>query len=120
MEQKTFSGNIRISDEAIAAIVAIAAKSVDGVIDMDSGTVGGIAEILGIKYLNKGVKVDLKGDTVSVDVNIIIAFGRDIIETSAEAQEKIRESIEQMSGLIVDKINLTVTGVRPASEKKKT
>jgi len=119
MEQKTFSGNIRISDEAIAAIVAIAAKSVDGVIDMDSGTVGGIAEILGIKYLNKGVKVDLKGDTVSVDVNIVIAFSRDIIETSAEAQEIIRESIEQMSGLIVDKINLTVTGVRPASEKKK-
>ena len=119
MEQKTFSGNIRISDEAIAAIVAIAAKSVDGVIDMDSGTVGGIAEILGIKYLNKGVKVDLKGDTVSVDVNIVIAFGRDIIETSAEAQEKKRESIEQMSGLIVDKINLTVTGVRPAFEKKK-
>ena len=50
---------------------------------------------------------------------MIIAFGRDIIETSAEAQEKIREAIEQMSGLIVDKINLTVTGVRPASEKKK-
>jgi uncharacterized alkaline shock family protein YloU len=119
MEEKMYSGNIKISDEAVANIAAIAAKNVEGVIDLDPGTVGNLAEALGVRHITRGVKVEINGEMVSVDLNIIIAFGREIIETAAEVQEKVLEAIEQMTGLIVEKINVNVNSIRPASDKKR-
>ncbi|MEI7640507.1 MAG: Asp23/Gls24 family envelope stress response protein [bacterium] len=108
---QTDAGNIKLSEEAIANISAIAAKSVDGVVDIDSGTVGTLAEALGIK-LTRGIKVDMTNTTVSIDINLVLSFGCDITETGCAVQEKIREAVENMTGLIVGKINININSVR--------
>ena len=84
MEEKNETGNIKISDDAIATIASIAAKSVSGVLDLDGGAVGGIADVLGVKNSTKGIKVEMQQDSVSVDLNIIVAFGKDISDIAAE------------------------------------
>ncbi len=110
--EKNETGNIQISDNAIANIAAIAAKSVDGVMDLDGGAVSGIADMLGVKNESKGIKVDLKGENVSLDVNLIVAFGKDIGTVASLVQEKVKEAIENMTGLNVEKINVNINSIK--------
>ena len=105
------AGNIKLSDEAIANIAAIAAKSVDGVADIDSGTVGTLAEALGVK-LTRGIKIDMGNGAVAIDINLVLSFGCDITETGCEVQEKIREAVENMTGLMVNRVNININSVR--------
>jgi uncharacterized alkaline shock family protein YloU len=112
VEQKGESGNIKISDEAIASIASIASMEVDGVVDLDGGSAASFAEAIGIKDPAKGIKVDLLNENVSVDINIIVDFGREVSDVAAEVQDKVRESIESMTGLNVNKVNVNINGVR--------
>jgi uncharacterized alkaline shock family protein YloU len=112
VEQKGESGNIKISDDAIASIAAIASREVDGVAALDGGSSAAFAEALGIKDSTKGIKVDLLNETVSLDINIIVNFGREVSDVAVEVQDKVRESIESMTGLNVNKINVNINGVR--------
>ncbi|MCE5301351.1 MAG: Asp23/Gls24 family envelope stress response protein [Spirochaetia bacterium] len=112
VEHNNDSGNVKISDEAIATIASIAAKEVDGVFCLDSGTVGGLAEAFGVKDLSKGVRVEFSGENVSVNINLMVCFGRDIADVASEVQDKVRESIESMTGLLVDKVHVNINGVR--------
>jgi len=111
------SGDIKISDDAIAMIASIAAKKVDGVAGLDAGPVGGIAEALGMQNMTKGIKVSMEKDTVSLDVNLVLMFGKDISDVAVEVQEKVKEAVENMTGLMVDKINININSVRYQKEK---
>jgi uncharacterized alkaline shock family protein YloU len=111
-DEKNDIGNIKISDEAIASIASIAAKQVDGVIDMDGGPVGTLAETLGVKNELKGIKIDMGKESVSVEINLIVAFGSDVSEIATAVQEKIKEAIENMTGLSVEKINVNINRVK--------
>lgn len=115
-DEKTEQGNIKISDEAIASIVAIAAKQVSGVIDMDGGPVSTLAESLGVKNATKGIKVDINNENVSVEINIIVAFGIDISDIASQVQDKVKEAIEKMTGLNVEKVNVNINGVKILKE----
>ena len=106
------SGNIKISDDAIASIAAIASREVEGVVDLDGGSTAAFAEAIGIKDAAKGIKVDLINDTVSMDINIIVNFGREVSDVAAEVQDKVREAVESMTGLNVNKVNVNINGVR--------
>jgi uncharacterized alkaline shock family protein YloU len=112
VREKNDSGNIQISDNAIANIAAIAAKSIDGVIDLDGGTVSGIADMLGVKNESKGIKVDLKDENVSLDMNIIVSYGSDIGNVASQVQEKVKEAIENMTGLNVEKVNININSIK--------
>ena len=109
---KTDSGNVKISDEAISTIAAIAAKSVDCVAGLDGGTMANFSEMIGVKDETKGVKVTMGADSVSIDINLIVSFGCDIADVAASVQEAVREHIEKMTGLNVDRVNVNVNSVK--------
>ena len=118
VEQKSDAGNIKISDDAIAAIACIAAKDVDGVEELDGGTASALAEALGVRDSIKGVKVEMENETVSLDIDLIVSFGREVSDIASEVQDKVRESIESMTGLTVDKVHININGVRKKSNLK--
>ena len=53
MAEHRDAGNIKISDEAIASIAAIASKEIDGVVDLDGGSAAAFAEAIGIVNSNQ-------------------------------------------------------------------
>jgi uncharacterized alkaline shock family protein YloU len=112
VEQNNSSGNVKISDDAIAAIAAIASKEVDGVIDLDGGRASALAEALGVKNAAKGVKVYVVNDVVSLDINLIVCFGKEISDIASGVQDRVRESIETMTGLTVEKVHVNINSVR--------
>lgn len=111
-EIKENGGSIKISDEVISIISGIATSEIDGVYSMGGGIASGLAEFLGgKKNISKGIKVDLKDDSVSVEIHVVINYGVSIPDVAFKIQEKVKDALESMTGLSVEKVNVHIDGV---------
>ena len=105
------SDNMMITDEAIAVMAGVAASEVRGVARMSGGFAGGIAEVFGRRNLSKGVKVVTKNDTTTVDLYVVVKYGYRIPDLAYEIQENVKDTIESLSGISVDAVNIHIQGV---------
>ena len=112
-------GTIKISDEVVAIIAGIAAMEVPGVTSMSGGIAGGIAEALGRKNLSKGVKVEVGEREAAIDLYIIVEYGYRIPEVAWTIQEKVKNAVEDMTGLRVVEVNIHIQGVNIEREHRK-
>ncbi len=103
------NGNIKISDEVISTIAAVAVAEIEGANTLN-GALSGIAEIFGKKNYTKGIKVN-SGEQLTIDVNIIVDYGAKIHEVAWNVQNNVKKSVELMSGLQIEKVNVHVVGV---------
>jgi len=104
-------GDVIIADEVIAIIAGIAATEVEGVHSMDGGWSGALVSRMGIKDLARGVKVEISGEEVAVDLRLNICYGYAIPEVSKAVQERVVSSINSMTGLTVREVNVKISGV---------
>ena len=106
----------KISSDVIAVIAGVAVSEVKGVYGMSGGFAGGISEVLkGKKNLAKGIKVDATDEKAKIDVNIIVEYGARIPDVAFEIQNKVKKSVESMTGLKVEEVNVHVQGVNTES-----
>lgn len=113
------TGNVKISDEVVATITNIAVSEIAGVCGLGGTFTGDIAQMLGKKSFTKGIKVDIKDNNVTLDLNVIIEYGVKIPEVAWEIQEAVKKAIESMTGLDVEKVNIHVVGINvPKTEDK--
>ena len=110
-------GEVQIANEVVAIIAGIAATEVDGVAAMAGDVQKELVSKLGMKNLSKGVKVTVLEGVVTVDLNLNIEYGKNILETSKKVQEKVKSSIENMTGLTVADVNIRVAGVDMPEEE---
>ena len=108
-------GEVKIADEVVTVIAGLAATEVDGVASMG----GNITNELGVKNLSKGVKVTVLEGVVTVDLTLNIEFGKNILEVSKKVQDKVKSSIENMTGLEVADVNIRIAGVDMENGKGK-
>lgn len=111
-------GNVKISVEVISTVAGIATAEISGVAGMSGSVVGGIAEILGgKKNKGKGVKVEVNENKAVIDLYIIVDYGVRIPEIAWEVQENVKNSVESMTGMTVEKVNIHVEGVSFEKER---
>ena len=105
-------GEVKIADEVVAIIAALAATEVEGVASMAGNITNELISRLGMKNLSKGVRIEVdEEDKVQVYVTINIAYGYAIPEVSRNVQEKIKSAIENMTGLEVSGVNVRIADV---------
>lgn len=105
-------GNIKISVDVVSTIAGVATMEINGVAGMYGSFAGGIAEMLGArKNSSKGVKVDMDETTAAIDLYIVVDYGVRIPELAWEIQENVKNSVETMTGLDVQKVNIHIEGV---------
>lgn len=115
--RKTFNiksdqpGEVKIVDEVVAIIAGLATTEVEGVSSMAGNITNEIVSRLGMKSLSKGIQVEVSDNEVMVDVAINIAYGYSIPDVSTKVQEKVKTTIESMTGLEVAKINVRIASV---------
>ena len=115
--RKTFNiksdqpGEVKIADEVVAIIAGLATTEVEGVSSMAGNITNEIVSRLGMKSLSKGIQVEVSDNEVMVDVAINIAYGYSIPDVSTKVQEKVKTTIESMTGLEVAKINVRIASV---------
>ena len=68
--------NLNISEDVIGIIAGLAASEVEGIAGMTLGFVDGINQILGgNKKYSKGVKIELEGKKVTIDLYLKVNYG---------------------------------------------
>ena len=110
-------GEIKIADEVVAIIAALAATEVEGVASMAGNITNELIGKLGMKNLSKGVKVDVPEGIVTVSLALNLKYNYSIVEVSARVQEKVKNAIENMTGLEVADVNIKVAGVEMESQE---
>lgn len=116
--ENTEQSSVKISDDVVAIIAGVAATEVEGVAGMSGGITGGITDMLGMKNLSKGVKVEILDSEVTIDLNIIVEFGTKISALGKNVQENVKNTIETMTGLRVVAVNVNIQGVSIPKESK--
>lgn len=105
-------GNIKISVDVVGKIAGIAASEIDGVSDMHTSFVGGVAQIFGgKKNSSQGVKVEITEDMANIDLYLVVEYGVKIPELAWNVQERVKENVENMTGLTVTAVNIHIEGI---------
>lgn len=104
--------NLNISEDVIGIIAGLAASEVEGIAGMTLGFVDGINQILGSnKKYSKGVKIELEGRKVTIDLHVNVKYGVRIPDIAWAAQNAVKTSVENMTGLDVVAVNINVQGI---------
>ena len=111
-------GTVKISNDVVAIIAGVAATEVKGVAGMSGGITGGITEMLGMKNLSKGVKVEVGDEEAAIDLYIVVEYGSKIGEIGIEVQKNVKDTIETMTGLNVIQVNVNIQGVNLLKEEE--
>ena len=104
-------GTVQIADEVVAIIAGLAATEVEGVASIAGNITNELIGKLGMKKLQRGVKVEVAEGVVSVDLDINIKYGYSIPKARAVVQEKVKSAIENMTGLEVADVNVNIADV---------
>lgn len=105
-------GNISIADSVVASIAGIAAIEVKGVSKLTGNISMDLVSKLGKKNLANGVKVEINGKDVVVDLSLELEYGNSIRKVSEEVQAKVKQAVENMTGLNVLLVNVAVSGIK--------
>lgn len=104
-------GTVKIADDVVAVIAGLAATEVKGVKAMAGNISNELMSKMGVKKLSKGVKVEVLDKRVKADLNLIVEYGYNIPAISQKVQEKVKSTIENMTGLEVTDVNIRIAGV---------
>ncbi len=103
-------GSLRVSKEVIAGVAAQAVKETRGVLCLAKG-----------RYVAKGwlgrlpiippISVKVNQDTATIDVQVIVTQGTKIPTVSRSVQESVKGAVQNMTGVAVSKVNVTIAGI---------
>ena len=104
-------GSINISEEVISGMVRSAVTEVEGVAGLSNTAGAEIAELIGLKTVTKGVKVQFSEDKIVVDTIITISYGSNVVAVARNVQEKVMNAIQSTTGIENAEVNVHVTGI---------
>ena len=104
-------GSINISEDVIAGMVRNAVLEVEGMAGLANTAGAEISELLGIRSLSKGVKVQFADGKVIVDTIITVSYGSSVVKVAREVQEKVLAAVQATTGLDQVEVNVHVTGI---------
>jgi uncharacterized alkaline shock family protein YloU len=109
-------GEVHIADEVITIIAGLAATEVEGVASMAGNITNELVSRLGMKGLQKGVKVEIRDHVVKVDLELNLKYDQNILETSKAVQERVKNAVENMTGFSVSEVNVRIANINTDNE----
>ena len=109
------NGSINISEEVIAAIAVGAVREVEGVSGMMTSMGNSVTDLVNNRKNAqkgaKGVKIDMTGTALALDLYLTVQYGHAIPEVAENAQKAVASAVEAMTGCPVGTVNIHVGGV---------
>ena len=105
------NGSINIAEDVIASMVRNAVLEVEGVAGLANTAGAEISELLGIRTLTKGVKVQFVEGKVVVDTILTVSYGSNVVKVARQVQEKVLAAVQATTGLEQVEVNVHVTGI---------
>ena len=113
-EKKSFSltDEISVTEEVVAIIAGLSATEVEGVVSLEGDLKSKIIEKAGLGKLSKGVKIVTREEgEIVIRLSINIEYGKEIKEVCSNVQEKVKSTVENMTGITVSKVDIKISSV---------
>ncbi len=117
--QEISTDKLRISEEVIETLAGVAVSETGSVSSAGSGIANGIAGILGKKPFAKGIKAEINGNDIKLEISLLVNYGTKIHIITRQIQDKVRETLEDSTGMKVAEVNINVTGLVFDKEHRK-
>lgn len=110
-------GLVKIHNNVIAVIAHEAVSRVPGVIELSGTLVDDLADIIGKRSRDRGVRVEESENAYIVELTTVLELGVYIPEVCARLQLEVRKAVEKMTGKPVKAVNVLVQNVRSREPK---
>ncbi|MBQ2803234.1 MAG: Asp23/Gls24 family envelope stress response protein [Lachnospiraceae bacterium] len=110
-------GSVQIADDVVAIIASLAATEIEGVNAMAGNISNELMSKVGVKNLTRGVKVEVLNGNVRVDLAVTMEYGYNIPATCQKVQLKVKNAVENMTGLNCTDVNIRIAGVNMKKDK---
>ena len=110
-------GQITVSEDVIASVAIDTLKSVANIRPATSGF---MSDLYHVKKTTSGVRVfcDKKDKTViRIDIFVLVKYGPRIPDVCWDVQEQVKSRVEEVTGLVMDSVNIYVQGIFFEEEK---
>jgi uncharacterized alkaline shock family protein YloU len=111
---RTERGSTSISNAVVAQVAGIAAQEVEAV-QMGGGAsraVGGVLDsVRGGSSTTRGVTVEVGEEETAIDLSTTVEYGRSIPQVSEAVRTNVIRRVENLVGLRVTEVNITVNDV---------
>src|SRR2546423_10189119 len=102
MEYAAPAGSVRVANEVIASIAALAAREVDGVAGLDQTNARHFGDWIKRETAHRGVRVALDSQhKIHLEVFVTVTAGGPPVEGAQPVQDNVIEAVEPMLGLAV-------------------
>ncbi len=109
---QTEQGQTTIADPVVTKVAGIAAREVGGVYRLGGGVsraLGAVTQRLpGQDSSTQGVSVEVGQRQAAIDLDVIVDYGVPIVDLSQAIRDNVVSQVEQMTGLEVTEVNITV------------
>ena len=109
-------GTVKVADEVVAIIAGLAATEVRGVAHLAGNITNDMVARVGVKKLSHSVRVEVLENMVTIDLALEVDLGCSIPEVSLQVQEKVKNAVENMTGMKVTDVNIQIAGVKLSEE----
>ena len=109
-------GTVKVADEVVAIIAGLAATEVRGVAHLAGNITNDMVARVGVKKLSHSVRVEALENMVTIDLALEVDLGCSIPEVSLQVQEKVKNAVENMTGMKVTDVNIQIAGVKMSEE----
>lgn len=118
MEQET-AGKITLAPSVLTTIVTLTVNADEGVAHLCKDWRSDVGRFLGVGGLEDGIRVDVEGNSVAVDVHLVAKANVNLLTLGRRLQSAIARAISDMVGLVVREVNIFIEDVEiPDAEEQ--
>jgi len=112
MDHGAPAGSVRVANEVIASIAAMAAREVDGVAGLDEANARHFGDWIKRETAHRGVRVLLDGERrIHLEVFLTVDSNAVLREVAERVQDNVIEAVQRMLGLEVVEVNVFVSSI---------
>ncbi|GHO43423.1 Asp23/Gls24 family envelope stress response protein [Ktedonospora formicarum] len=106
-------GSIRVAKQVLSTIVTHSALLIPGVIGIANGSRtlpirNQWSRMLGHDIPPQGVALNVKDNTVSADLYLVVDADADIVSLGSAVQDEVASALEEMVGMQVQEVNIYI------------
>ena len=108
------AGRTVISENAVAKVAGIAARSVPGVYSLGSGpsrALGAFRDAVGSSDHAAGVRAEVGETQVAVDIDLVALYGTPLHALADQIRAAVYAAVEELVGLQVIEVNIEINDV---------